>query len=290
MKAKIAIQTILLLLIFCFCSGYSQQQTTVVAPTSDAAEGLDLRAISELFKDTKNLKSFERSLNDPDVGVNNLDLDENGQVDFIRVIEKSNEDSRVIILQAALGKDEFQDVATIEVEKKGNEQYNMQVHGNEILYGAEYYVAPVQVHVRAWPIIRWIYRPNYHPYRSVFYFGYYPVWWKPFRPVRVNVYRTRNVRYTRKTTFTITRTRRVHTTTKIKYMPRSSTRVVKRTRFTRKPAGPKKTTVTTHSVKRTNNKTGRTTTIKRKKTTRKRNGKKTTVVRTKRTTVRKKRH
>ena len=39
---------------------------TIIAPTSEAAEGLDLTAASELFKDAKNLEEFEKQLNDPE--------------------------------------------------------------------------------------------------------------------------------------------------------------------------------------------------------------------------------
>ncbi len=66
----------------------AQEEITVVAPTSEAAEGLDLKAVSELFKDSENLEEFEKALNDPEVGINNLDLDENGEVDFIRWLRR----------------------------------------------------------------------------------------------------------------------------------------------------------------------------------------------------------
>src|SRR5215210_5623061 len=128
------------------CLVFAQEKITVVAPTSEAAEGLDLNAVAELFKDSKDLEAFEKALNDPEVGINNLDLDENGEVDFIRVVEEIADDTHVIILQVPLGKDEFQDVATIEVEREGNDKYNMQIHGDEVIYGVDYYVAPSDVY------------------------------------------------------------------------------------------------------------------------------------------------
>ena len=39
-------------------------------------------AVAELFKDSKDLEAFEKALNDSEVGINNLDLDEDGEVDF----------------------------------------------------------------------------------------------------------------------------------------------------------------------------------------------------------------
>ncbi|MCA9735429.1 hypothetical protein KC799_25050 [candidate division KSB1 bacterium] len=271
---------------------YAQENVTIVAPTSEAAEGLDLTAVSELFKDAKDLEEFEKRLNDPETGINNLDLDENGEVDYIRIVEEVAEDTHIIILQVPLGENEFQDVATIEVEKADDDNYNMQVRGNEVIYGPDYYVTPTVVHIHVWPIIPWIYRPVYRPYRSVFYWGFYPTWWRPYHPVTVHVYRTRTVHYTTHRTFTVRKTGVVHSTAKVHYQPRSSTLVKKKTtvvhtpgsttvkRTTKRTNAAGKTTTVKSGVKRTrNSETGETkVTRKAKKTTKTKEGKTTTTV------------
>ncbi len=209
-----------LILSILFSAGYA-----IAQDQEDTIEGLDLQAVSELFKDSENLEEFEKTLNDPETGINNLDLDENGEVDFIRVVEEVADDTHLIILQVPLGEDEYQDVATIEVEKTGDDAYNMQVHGNEDFYGPDYYIAPTVVHVHSWPVIRWMYRPGYHPYRSVYVWGRYPRWWKPWKPVKVRVYHTRVGKYRTRNTFVVTRTSRVRTVHKVRYTPRKSVRV-----------------------------------------------------------------
>jgi hypothetical protein len=214
---------------------FPAQEDTTVTAVSEATEDLDLQAVSELFKDSENLEAFEKSLNDPEVGINNLDLDENGEVDFIRVVEEVTDDAHLIILQACLGDDEFQDVATIEVEKT-DEDYSMQIHGNEDLYGADYYVVPASVHIRTWPIITWMYRPAYRPYWSKYRFGFYPRWWRVRRPVARHIYLNRTVLYTRRAGFKFTRVGRVRVT-RIKYKPRSSVLVKKK--VVRTPSGTK---------------------------------------------------
>jgi hypothetical protein len=236
-----------------------------------------LQAVAELFKDAKDLEGFEKSLNDPEIGVNNLDLDDNGEVDFIRVMEEASDDARVIVLQVPLGENEFQDVATIEVEKNSEDDYNMQIRGNEVIYGVDYYIAPVQVHVHTWPIVPWIFRPVYHPYRSAFYFGFYPRWWHPWHPVTVHVYRMRTVRYTTRATFSVTHTTRVTRVTKVNYRASSSTLVKKQTHVSR-GGHERTTTVKAGKVEVHNPKTGKETTVKGvKKTTKTEHGKKTTV-------------
>jgi len=229
MKPKHGTLVALLVMLGLFAASSFSQNVTVVAPTSAAAEGLNLQAVAELFKEAKDLESFEKQLNDPDIGINNLDLDDNGEVDFIRVVEETSDDVHVIILQVPLGGNDFQDVATIEVEKNSDQDYHMQICGNPVLYGPNYYIAPVRVHVYAWPIIPWIFRPLYRPYRSPFYFGYYPHWWRPWHPLATHTYRHHTVHYRTHKTFVRTQTPHVTRVHRVHYHPSSSTRVKKQT-------------------------------------------------------------
>ena len=121
MKLRLVKSATLVFLLVGYCLVTAQDDVTVVAPTSEAAECLDLKAVSELFKDSKNLEEFEKAINDPEVGINNLDLDENGEGDYIRVVDEMADETHGIILQVPLAEHEFQDVATIEVEKTGDE-------------------------------------------------------------------------------------------------------------------------------------------------------------------------
>lgn len=264
-----------IIFILSLSQAFAKDNVTIVAPTSEAAEGLDLQALSELFTETKNLEDFERALNHPDEGINNLDLDGNGEVDYIRIVEEVDADTHMIILQAAIGKDEFQDVATIEVEKSGDD-YKMQVHGNAIIYGENYYYHPTHVHIRTWPIIGWIFRPVYHPYHSRFHFGLYPRWWRPFRPLHRTVYHNRIIRYTNRNTFVVKRVSHVRTINRVKYKPRTSKRVTKR--VTVRHNG--RTTTVKKTKKVTHHRNGNTTVKKTKKVTTKKNGRKKTVKKT----------
>jgi hypothetical protein len=271
-----------LLLVFCLtASVQANDNVSIVTPTSEAAVGLDLQAVGELFAETKNLEDFEKALNNPEDGLNNLDLDSNGEVDYIRIVEKVEGDTHVIILQAAIGKDEFQDVATIEVEKVGND-YNMQIRGDALIYGANYYYRPL--HVSVWPIFTWIYRPAYRPYHSRFYFGVYPRWWRPFHPVHISIYHKRTIRFTHRNTFVVAKTNHIRTINRVHYKPRRSTTVTKRVTVRRNAHASKKNTVKkSTTVKRKNG-----TTVKRtKKITSNKNGRKSTVKKTK---VKKKKH
>ena len=108
-------------LIFFSSSIFGQDDVTVIVPTTEAGENLDLQAVMELCRDAETVEYFEKALNDSTNEVNNLDLNEDGTVDYIRVVEQVDGDVHILILQVPLGENEYQDVATINIEKNKDE-------------------------------------------------------------------------------------------------------------------------------------------------------------------------
>ena len=95
----------------------AQQRTIINATNSEISDNLDLRAISSVFGDSSNLQDFERRLNNPKVQISNLDLNNDNQVDYLRVIEYVKNRTHIVVIQSVLDRNLYQDVATIEVEK-----------------------------------------------------------------------------------------------------------------------------------------------------------------------------
>jgi len=159
----------------------AKDKTTVRANSSDISDNLDLRAVATLFGDSRDLEDFERRLNDPKSQISNLDLNNDNFVDYLRVIEVVEGNAHIIVIQSVLGKDLFQDVASIEVEKDRNNNVTVQVVGDVYMYGNNYIYEPVFVHR---PIIfTTFWAPMYRPYYSSWYWGYYPsyyTFWNPF--------------------------------------------------------------------------------------------------------------
>jgi len=120
------ISSILLSVFFTF-SVVAQDHTTVTATSSEISDNLDLRAIASLFGDAKDLDDFEQKLNDPKTQISNLDLNNDNQVDYLRVVESVEGNTHLIIIQSVLGKDNYQDVATIQVEKDDHNKVQVQV-------------------------------------------------------------------------------------------------------------------------------------------------------------------
>ena len=168
-------------------------------------DNLNLYAVMKLFQESETLEGFERSLNDENSRINNLDLNGDNMVDYIRVIDYPDGNIHTIVLQAVLGRNDYQDVAVFTVERFRDGSVQIQLVGDEILYGKNYIVEPIYaetpnpgyvgrartrnvtvVHttyyeVAAWPVIRFIYLPDYIVWRSSWYWGYYPGYWRPWR-------------------------------------------------------------------------------------------------------------
>lgn len=179
MKTRITIWAIGALLLS--ATVFAQDKTKVTANSSDISDNLDLRAVATVFGDVKDLEDFEQRLNDPKTQISNLDLNNDNYVDYLRVIESIEENTHIVVVQAVLGKDLYQDVATIEVERDRDNRVQVQVVGDVYMYGSNYIYEPVYVHV---PVIYntfWV--SHYRPYCSSWYWGYYPsyyYYWNPF--------------------------------------------------------------------------------------------------------------
>lgn len=267
--------------------------TQIIAQSDDEGTGLlgdnfSLEGALDVFKSATSMENFEELLNKEDKAVNNLDLNDDGDIDYIRVEDHVEGDVHAIILQAVISEDESQDIAVIEIEKTGPESATLQIVGDEYLYGEDVYVEPFEevassdgkggpsadytmsriiVNVWVWPSVRFIYRPNYVVYRSPFRWRVYPRAWRPWRPLTWNVYHGRRYHYhghyRHVTTHRVVKARKIYTPKR-----RSSKVVVKKSKTVTKVGKNKKgNTVVKKSTKTTKVKKGKNGKVTGKKTT-----------------------
>jgi hypothetical protein len=176
-------------------------------------DNLNLYAVMDLFQKSETLEGFEKALNDKNNTINNLDLDNDGRVDYITVTDYPDGDLHNIVLRDPINDREQQDVAVFTVSRDKDGRIEIQVTGDEDLYGKDYIIEPAPpmpagetpnpgymgnanvaesqtvvtqsapvVAVSSWPVVLFIYRPAYVIWRSPWYFGYYPPYWRPWRP------------------------------------------------------------------------------------------------------------
>ena len=217
MKSKI---TILLLSTLILIASLNAQEKT----DSDAelvelpGDNLDLYATLDLFQKSKTIEEFEASLNDEKTRINNLDLNLDDEVDFIKVVTQKEGDDFAFVLQIDVLENEVQDVAIILVSKDKNDKIIIQMVGDEALYGKNYAIEPkaevppvtanpaysgpdtvvvksepaTVVVLESEPIVVYMYSPTYVPYYPPYYYGYYPLYYHPYPVVSVNLYFGRN--------------------------------------------------------------------------------------------------
>lgn len=227
MKPNHALSFLLIILLASF-SSTAQQSQSGVDSTGLPGDNFSLQGALEMFQKSANPEEFEKSLNTESNNVNNLDLNEDGEIDYIRVVDKSEKDVHAFILQVPVSETESQDIAVIELEKTNDSTAVIQIVGDEDIYGESVIVEPdgggeendafmlyegdamakgpspdfykgtrVVVNVWLWPSVRFIYGPVYRPWVSPWRWRHYPGWWKPWRPFTWRVYSPLCARYHR---------------------------------------------------------------------------------------------
>jgi len=170
-----------------FATTVQAQRAVVTANSYDISDNLDLQAVASIFGDAKDLADFEYRLNDPSLRINNLDLNKDGYVDYLRVVEVVEGNAHLIVIQAVLGRDMYQDIATIEIEKNTRRnQVSIQIVGNSYLYGPNYIYEPV--YVATPPVFSLFWGVSYRPYYSSWYWGYYPSYYSYYAPYPTPTY------------------------------------------------------------------------------------------------------
>lgn len=211
---KIRFLTLLVLIIS--LTGFAQTDEAK-AELGLPGDNLDLYAVLDVFQKSKTIEDFEKSLNDEKTKINNLDLNDDKKVDFIKVETKKDGDNFTFILRDPISKTETQDVAVIFVSKDKNKKISLQIVGDKKLYGKDYIIEPapkgtggvtsnpaytgdnpVTVNVPAStttivveqaPIVQYVYSPAYVPYYPPYYYGYYPPYFAAFTVMAVGIYR-----------------------------------------------------------------------------------------------------
>ena len=152
---------------------------------TDLCFSLDLNAVVAAFAESNFVREFEQILNSSRYMINNLDLNRDGWIDYIRVIETSRGYYHTLLLQACVAPGMFQDIATLVAERRPDVLY-VEVIGDPYLYGYNYIVRPV--FVRRPPMWNVYGHATYAVWSSPYYYGYYPSYYTQPKPVVINHY------------------------------------------------------------------------------------------------------
>ncbi len=183
------------------------------AELQNTGDNFSLQGSLVLLKKASSVEEFETLINTESNNVNNLDLNNDGKTDYVSVEDIKNENSHVLVLSTSFNDSEKQDIATIYIEKTGNREASLQIIGDNDLYAENTIVEPFEttetitnqkgpnapkisinqifVNVWLWPSIQFMYAPSYVLWRSPYYWNNYPRWYRPWNPIRYNVFYNR---------------------------------------------------------------------------------------------------
>lgn len=162
--------------------------TTTMAVTSfntDICFYLDLQAVAAAFAEAKSVKEFEMLLNSSRYMINNLDLNGDGYIDYLRVLETRKGYYHALLIQACIAPGLFQDVATLVAERRANLLY-VEVIGDPYLYGYNYIVRPT--FVKRPPMWDMFGKPTYTTWNSPYYHGHWPSYYQRTKPMYLSHY------------------------------------------------------------------------------------------------------
>ena len=169
------------------CLQLQAQYSPVVQTSNQISDNLDLRAVASMFGDAQNLEHFESLLNDPRFQISNLDLNRDNRVDYLRVVESVDRNTHLVIIQAIIDFDTYQDVATIDIDRDYNNNLQVQFIGNNYIYGTNCIYEPA--YPRTPLIYASLFSINYRPYVSNWRWNYYPKTYRTWQPCPVYKYR-----------------------------------------------------------------------------------------------------
>lgn len=169
----------------------------VTSESQEAAAGLDLQALTELVATVKTATELEEALNKPD-GINNLDLNGDGQVDFIQVKEfgeaSVENTKRGFTLLTEVAQGQVQEIATIEIISNtttganGKQQVQVNTYGNEQVYGREHGYSSMYPMASFFLMGYFLNSGGF--YTSPYGFGRYPGYYNAYSAVNTSRYRT----------------------------------------------------------------------------------------------------
>ena len=184
------------------CGGVNQPQQVAnvdphIQPAMDgeywAKDNLDLQRVGTLLERSRTPQEFETYLNEDD-GINNLDLNGDGYVDYISVDEFQDRDDydRGLSLYTRFGPDQIQEIATLLFHRDDPRSPGARIflRGNEQIYGDNSYYETNWLD-RSLAIANVLFTPRDEYYRSPYYYDNYPSNYAVYEAVETPVYRAR---------------------------------------------------------------------------------------------------
>lgn len=166
---KICIALSSLVLLISACDQNQPQQNNVTIENNTTA-GFDVNKLAQFVKTSTDPQTLEKAINDPANRINNLDLDKDGNIDYLKVEEGDNNKLRI--------KDDISDsesvtVASINISPdNSNNTADLSIQGNPNYVGYDNYYHS-SFSFTDMLLMSYFLRPHSY-YVPMYHYGYYP--------------------------------------------------------------------------------------------------------------------
>lgn len=174
---KIFIALTCLVVFISACNQNPPQQNNVSIESSGPA-GFDVNKLAQIVKTSTDPQTLEKAINNPSNKINNLDLDKDGNVDYLKVEELDN--NRLKIVDNVSPTDSVT-IARIKVDPTTNNTADLSVTGNQQYVGNNNYYHS-SFSFTDMLLMSYFLRP--HPYyMPMYHYGSYPSYYSRTRTI-----------------------------------------------------------------------------------------------------------
>ena len=163
------------------CSNRPQQNN--VSIQSNTTANFDVNKLGDIVKTSTDPQVLEKAVNDPNNHINNLDLDKDGKIDYLKVTEPGKNQLAVV---DDVSNDQSVTVATINVAPTNNSSADLNIQGNPT-YAGDNYMYHSHFSFTDFLLLSYLMRPHAY-YMPMYHYGYYPSYYS--RRTVVTHYRT----------------------------------------------------------------------------------------------------
>jgi len=181
---KIFITLLAAAAIFITACDQNKPANNVTVQSNNAPPGFDVNKLAALVKTSTDPQTLEKGINDPKNQINNLDLDKDGNVDYVKVVEPEKNHLDVI---DDVSKTDSVTVARIKVDPSAdNTTADLSVRGNPDYVGYNNYYHS-SFGIGDLLLLSYLMRPHAY-YMPMYHYGYYPSYYS--RVHTVSTFRT----------------------------------------------------------------------------------------------------
>lgn len=165
----ILITLVSVILLTAGCSQNPPQQNSVTIENNNAPAGFDVNKLAQVVKTSTDPQTLEKAINDPNNKINNLDLDKDGNIDYLKVEETDK--NRLSVVDDVSNADSVT-VARIKIDPSANNTADLDVQGNPRYVGDNNYYHS-SFSFTDFLLLSYLMRPHSY-YMPMYHYGYYP--------------------------------------------------------------------------------------------------------------------